>query len=207
MPETTEGLARALLSDSTVAEPEVQDRRKDIERMKSFIQKFSRFNNWVQGAEQIPAEDTVVRQTPLPSMHKLMYLASYWSHCAIGAHILQQLLYSPRTQRVVCLVRGSNSLDRIFSSIKSRGIDVNKFAYSRKLMVIRVDDFGALNLGIPLSLYNNLIATTTLIIHAAWAVHFGLSLASFEPHIAGIHSLLKLSLAVPFKRPVRFPVW
>ncbi|KAI5465198.1 NRPS-like enzyme [Mariannaea sp. PMI_226] len=186
---TTEGLARALLSDSTVAEPEVQDWRKDIERMKSFIQEFSRFNDWVQGAEPMPAEDTVLLTGATG---------------AIGAHILQQLLYSPRTQRVVCLVRGSNGLDRIFSSIKSRGIDVNKFAYSRKLMVIRVDDFGALNLGIPLSLYNNLIATTTLVIHAAWPVHFGLSLASFEPHIAGLHSLLKLSLSVPFKEPARF---
>ena len=43
----------------------------------------------------------------------------------------------------------------------------------------------------------------SLIIHSAWPVNFNIPLRSFEPHIAGLHNLLKLSLSVHQPRPAQ----
>ncbi|KAI5456098.1 hypothetical protein BGZ63DRAFT_95634 [Mariannaea sp. PMI_226] len=188
----TAKLAKLLSNSSSFADIEMKNGLTDkkIELMESLIETFSEFTKWVPGVEQMPAQDTVILTGATG---------------AIGAHILQQLLKSPSTHQVVCLVRGPSGHDRIQSSLQTRGIDVEKIKpYFTKLVIVQVDDIGAPNLGIPVSTYNNLKATTTLIIHAAWPVNFGPSLISFEPHIAGLHNLLKLSLSVPFKNPARF---
>ena len=41
-------------------------------------------------------------------------------------------------------------------------------------------------------------------IHCAWPVNFQLSLQSFEPHIKGVHNLIKLSLSVTARKPAHF---
>lgn len=43
----------------------------------------------------------------------------------------------------------------------------------------------------------------TLVIHAAWPVNFQLSLASFEPHIVGLQSLIQLCLDVKSRQPAK----
>ncbi|OAA61918.1 Male sterility, NAD-binding protein [Niveomyces insectorum RCEF 264] len=125
---------------------------------------------------------------------------------ALGAHILHQLLHDAKVERVTCLVRGPHGLKRVHASLKERGLDLGSAhrVAARKLAVLETADLGRdAHLGLDAFDYHGLVADTTLIVHAAWPVHFGLSTASFAPHIAGLHNLLQLSLQVPSRAPAR----
>ncbi|CAK7204519.1 putative NRPS-like protein biosynthetic cluster [Sporothrix eucalyptigena] len=123
---------------------------------------------------------------------------------ALGAHILHQLLFDNKVERVTCLVRGPHGLKRIHGSLKERGLDLGTSrSITRKLVVLEAPNLGDPLLGLDAYDYSGLVADTTTIIHAAWPVHFGLSATSFEPHIAGLHNLLQLSLQVPSRKPAR----
>ncbi|CAK7226670.1 putative NRPS-like protein biosynthetic cluster [Sporothrix curviconia] len=123
---------------------------------------------------------------------------------ALGAHILHQLLYDSKVERVTCLVRGPHGLKRVHGSLKERGLDLGSSrSVARKLVVLEAPNLGDPLLGLDAYDYSGLVADTTAIIHAAWPVHFGLSASSFEPHIAGLHNLLQLSLHVPSRKPAR----
>ncbi|CAK7215727.1 putative NRPS-like protein biosynthetic cluster [Sporothrix bragantina] len=123
---------------------------------------------------------------------------------ALGAHILHQLLFDSKVERVTCLVRGSHGLKRVHSSLKERGLELGSSrSITRKLIVLEAPNLGDPLLGLDAYDYSGLVADTTTIIHAAWPVHFGLSASSFEPHIAGLQNLLQLSLQVPSRKPAR----
>ena len=49
--------------------------------------------------------------------------------------------------------------------------------------------------GLPDTVWADLTATCSLIIHLAWPVNFNIALASFESHLLGLHQLLVFSLA------------
>ncbi len=119
---------------------------------------------------------------------------------ALGAHILYQLLQNPTVQHVVCLARGPYALARVHASLQTRGIDLtaaNTTAAYQKLSVLETANLGAPFLGLGQEAYTNLQSKATLIMHAAWPVHFSLSTASFGPHLAGLHNLLALALSSP----------
>ena len=121
---------------------------------------------------------------------------------ALGAHILFQLLHDDRVERVTCLVRGPHGLKRVLESLEARGLSVSSRKLTR-VAVLETSNMGAEYLGLSPHDYYSLVPNTTVIIHAAWPVHFGLSASSFEPHIAGLRNLLQLSLQVPSRHPAR----
>lgn len=45
--------------------------------------------------------------------------------------------------------------------------------------------------------------SVTIIVHIAWPVNFNLPLRTFEPHLAGLRNLLRLSMSVPGPEPAR----
>ncbi|EPE06928.1 nrps-like enzyme [Ophiostoma piceae UAMH 11346] len=123
---------------------------------------------------------------------------------ALGAHILYQLLHDQKVERVTCLVRGPHGLKRVHESLEARGLSIHAGRkLTRTLAVLETSNMGDEYLGLSPYDYHGLAADTTIIIHAAWPVHFGLSVSSFEPHIAGLHNLLQLSLQVPSRHPAR----
>lgn len=123
---------------------------------------------------------------------------------ALGSHLLD-LLRSSSRYRIVCLVRASSpeaARDRVVKSLLQR----------RKLSFDNSDPILCLptklsepNLGLDPEVYASLIRSTTLIIHAAWAVNFSMRLRSFEnDHIAGLYNLINLALQSPRPNPPRF---
>ncbi|KAJ6023980.1 hypothetical protein N7540_004777 [Penicillium herquei] len=121
---------------------------------------------------------------------------------SLGSHILKTLLDSESTKRVICVVRVPNSEDksfevarnRVLDSLRKREIEVTADAFSKVIPLI--GDVGHANFGEILSKNQNILYSTTSIIHAAWPVDFNLSLESFRPHLSSLQSILHFSLKV-----------
>lgn len=118
---------------------------------------------------------------------------------SLGAHLLQQLIQRNDVKAVYCPVRGQNPAQRIEESMRQRSL-VMKDAV--KLHAVPFDS-GKIGFGLEESVLQTLRSDLTLVIHAAWPVNFQLSLASFEPHLRGLQSLIQLSLDVKSPRPAR----
>ncbi|KAI1806008.1 acetyl-CoA synthetase-like protein [Daldinia bambusicola] len=177
-------LAQILYSIRTGEELEnlQADDEDEIKMMQNIIAEYGQFQPWSLGNIPTPERDVVV-------------LTGVTG--ALGAHLLHQLLADPKVDRVICLVRGTNPLARIASSLKTRKLDAQVYG-NTKLTALTTNNLDAPNLGLPPEIFADLQRSATLIIHAAWPVNFNVSLASMIPHIAGLHNLLGLSLRAPF---------
>ncbi|KAK2607921.1 hypothetical protein N8I77_006562 [Diaporthe amygdali] len=121
---------------------------------------------------------------------------------SLGAHLLHQMLGNDSIARVYCLVRGSNPMDRVIDSLYQRGLQSTKL--SRSKIVALVADVSEPDFGLDKATVEEMKQTVSIIIHVAWPVNFNISLASFEPHIRGVHSLLKFSMSVRGPDPAQF---
>ena len=118
---------------------------------------------------------------------------------SLGAHLLDQLTADPAVARVICLSRAKShddSLARVKQSLLFRGRSLNPEA-AKKLTSYSVN-MDAPSLGLLPDEYVDL-DSATVVIHNAWPVHFGLSLESFEPFIAGTITLMNLASRVEAK--------
>ncbi|KAL8904938.1 MAG: hypothetical protein Q9207_002932, partial [Kuettlingeria erythrocarpa] len=120
---------------------------------------------------------------------------------SIGAHTLAQMLPDPNITKIYCPVRGSNPLQRVFTSLSSRHLDVPE-RYQDKIFAFE-SDLSHPAFGLDPSAFALLKRECSLIIHTAWAVNFNLPLQSFEPHIGALHNLLSLSMSVKRPQPAR----
>ena len=146
---------------------------------------------------------------------------------ALGAHILHLLRSNSSVSHITCLVRASSPLaahERVTKSLTARakpGLPpfsqippttgpssaAQIIAQTTKPTVTCLPcNFSHPTLGISSETYVHLASSTTVIIHAAWAVNFTARLRSFEKdHIAGLLHLLQLSNAAPKgAEPIRF---
>ncbi|KAI4125879.1 MAG: hypothetical protein LQ338_004023 [Usnochroma carphineum] len=135
---------------------------------------------------------------------------------ALGAHLLHLLRSSRTISRITCLVRAASCLaahERVSKSLVARGKPgLPPFSpppSNKRLSTSTSSDeaplpqifclpttFSQPTLGLSEETYKTLASTTTLTIHAAWAVNFTARLRSFEKdHIAGLDHLLQLTLA------------
>ena len=101
-----------------------------------------------------------------------------------------------KVHQIICLVRASCHKDarlRVSKSLVKR----NKPALtSSKGRIICVpSDFSSSGLGITPELREYIQEKATHIIHAAWAVNFSISLASFEDQLSGLQNLLTLEMS------------
>ncbi|CAL5872182.1 uncharacterized protein PFLUO_LOCUS6440 [Penicillium psychrofluorescens] len=122
---------------------------------------------------------------------------------SLGCHILKTLLDSASTKRIICLVRVANSdsdpssevaRNRILESLRRREIDVTLDAFSK--VIALPGDLSHTNFGETLEKHQEILRSTTEIIHAAWPVDFNLTLESFNPQLSSLQQLLNLSLQV-----------
>ena len=98
-------------------------------------------------------------------------------------------------------MRGDNPTGRILQSLKKRGITLE--SSSEHKIVGLSTDLGQPDLGLTKEMMEQLKTEISLIIHLAWPVNFSIHLQSFEPHLAGLRTLLTLSLDVYRSEPAR----
>ena len=92
-------------------------------------------------------------------------------------------------------------MDRILKSMKERGIALE--SSSEYKLVALSTDLSQPDLGLTKEMIEQFKAEVTLILHLAWPVNFSIHLQSFEPHLAGLRTLLALSLDVRGSEPAR----
>ena len=162
--------------------------------MKGLIQKYSRFG------------ETAVR--PLASAqrrlsHHLLTEKQILTGAtgSLGGHTLAQMVNSHTIRKVYCLVRGENPMDRVLQSLKERDITLES---SNEYKIVALStDLSQPDLGLTKEMMEQLKTEVALILHLAWPVNFSIHLQSFEPHLAGLRTLLALSLDVYRSEPAR----
>ncbi|EPQ52234.1 acetyl-CoA synthetase-like protein [Gloeophyllum trabeum ATCC 11539] len=123
----------------------------------------------------------------------------------LGSYILWMLLEDDQVERVYAFNRKSTKTAlaaRQNASFKERGLPTSLLT-SSKLFLVEGEDAED-GLGLSNSLYEELRATCTHIIHNAWRLDFNLTVASFEPNIKGVRNLIDLALRSSYGVNFRF---
>lgn len=162
--------------------------------MKGLIQKYSSFG------------ETAVRPLALAQRRLSHHLLTEkqiltGATSSLGGHTLAQMVNSHTIRKVYCLVRGENPMDRVLRSLKERGITLE--SSSEYKIVALSTDLSQPDLGLTKEMMEQLKNEVALILHLAWPVNFSIHLQSFEPHLAGLRTLLALSLDVYRSEPAR----
>ena len=92
-------------------------------------------------------------------------------------------------------------MDRVLQSLKERGITLE--SSSEYKIVALSTNFSQPDLGLTKEMMEQFKTEASLIFHLAWPVNFSIHLKSFEPHLAGLRTLLTLSLDVYRPEPAR----
>ena len=92
-------------------------------------------------------------------------------------------------------------MDRVLQSLKERGITLE--SSSEYKIVALSTNFSQADLGLTKEMMEQFKTEASLIFHLAWPVNFSIHLKSFEPHLAGLRTLLTLSLDVYRPEPAR----
>ncbi|KAL8663294.1 MAG: hypothetical protein Q9168_008121, partial [Polycauliona sp. 1 TL-2023] len=152
--------------------------------MRALIQEHSQFQRHTQCSKPVPDAQVVLLTGATGGL---------------GSHLVSQLSTNPSITRIYCLLRGLEPLKRLQSSLQDRKLDMQ----GSKVTAV-TSDLAHPTLGLDESTFFEMQSSITHIIHAAWPVNFQLPLSSFEPHIQGLHNLLRLSLSSPFTSPAKF---
>ncbi|KAI0353748.1 acetyl-CoA synthetase-like protein [Trametes cingulata] len=114
-----------------------------------------------------------------------------------GSHILAQLLQIPEVVRVYALNRGSPGANAVLETRQREAF--KKWGLSEDLMSEKVSflpaDLTATGFALDETTFAELRDSVTTVVHNAWRVDFNITLASFEPLIAGTRNLLGFALS------------
>ncbi|KAI4177705.1 MAG: hypothetical protein LQ343_000168 [Gyalolechia ehrenbergii] len=188
----------------------------ELELMKSLVDQYSNFQLPPISSQNGKREENLCgnehESTSTASEHVILTGATG----TLGAHILHLLRSFSNVSRITCLVRAASFLaahERVSKSLTARGKPglppfpttsphapiTNQHRSpdaSSPYIICLPTTLSHPTLGLDIATYADLANTSTLIIHAAWAVNFTARLRSFEKdHIAGISHLLSLSVA------------
>lgn len=119
---------------------------------------------------------------------------------SLGAYILDALLKQSRVNRVYCLNRGPDSLQRMQKSFSSKGLQ----ALPNERVVCLNGDFSKPRFGLPLEEYTEILEKVTNVIENAWRVDFHLSIDSFANQVHGIRRLIDFSSHSKFGAQIFF---
>ncbi|KAF8816011.1 putative aminoadipate reductase [Phlegmacium glaucopus] len=110
----------------------------------------------------------------------------------LGSHILEALLRDPRILRIYAFNRPSSRTVSLLHRHKERFDDkgFNKALLTSQKLTFIEGDTSHDNLGVPLSVYNELRNSVDVIIHSAWRLNFNLSLSSFDSSMRGTRNLI-----------------
>ncbi|KAJ7916712.1 putative aminoadipate reductase, partial [Mycena leptocephala] len=119
----------------------------------------------------------------------------------LGCYILASLLKDDRVSKIYAFNRpfvspaGRTLPERHLDAFNEIGLDTCLLGSPKLAFVEGQSDQN--DLGLTPELYEQIRASTTLIIHNAWTVNFNMGLASFEPHLMGTRNLIDLALSSP----------
>lgn len=189
----------------------------ELESMRNLVDQYSKIHSQPIEPRNETANDQDSReepgQSPPPAAEHVILTGATGT---LGAHILYLLRSSSTFFRITCLVRAASPLaahERVSKSLIARGnpglpsfstsspcatttTQPNPLDASSPHVVCLPTTFSHPTMGLDTAAYTDLAKTSSLIIHAAWAVNFTARLRSFEKdHIAGLSHLLSLSLA------------
>lgn len=129
----------------------------------------------------------------------------------LGAQILKLLLDRTDVSRVYCPVRTRKAQDhdsatqRILTALDNSLLLDDLPPASKDKLICLSTDLATADLGLSPSEYREIQSSVTAVLHNAWSVNFNMSLESFEPNVASVAHLLKLSQATPEKpKPAAF---
>ncbi|CAF2089670.1 unnamed protein product [Rotaria magnacalcarata] len=121
------------------------------------------------------------------------------SNGSLGSFIIRDLLQQSEStvKRVYCLLRGSNTKERLFQSFEQRQLDTSLLikACEQRLVILSSSmDLSEEHLGQTDSICQELQNEVTDIIHTAWKMNFNQTVKDFEhDSIFGVYNLLKLA--------------
>ena len=172
----------------------------EAQLMRALVREYSSFNN----ESFISSVPTPLNPTNTTFSGGIAILTGATG--ALGAHILALLRSSSHISEIHCLIRAASPTaanERVSKSLQAR----NKAALSStsSKIICHACKLSDPALGLSPSVYKDLAARTTLVVHAAWAVNFSMRLSSFvKDHIAGLRNLINFTLASPMTSPPRF---
>ncbi|KZS94473.1 hypothetical protein SISNIDRAFT_453395 [Sistotremastrum niveocremeum HHB9708] len=162
-----------------------------------------------QNGEREKINDTIIRYSdhfvrrvsaPAPALPDGLFVAVTGTTGSVGSFLLAQLLKHPLVQMVYCLNRPSYkpSVQRQDDSFKERGLDSRLLEENGNRVKFVDVDLSDRHLGLSSTVYDELRANITHIIHSAWQLNFNMVLQSFEKvHVAGVRHLIDLALSSP----------
>ena len=107
---------------------------------------------------------------------------------------------SPTIRKIYCLVRGPSPTKRVLDTLSEKGLHLD--ATSKSKIIALTADLSQSDLGLG-NTFKVIQDSVTIIVHISWPVNFNLPLRTFEPHLAGLRNLIRLSMSVPGPEPAR----
>ncbi|KAH8099950.1 acetyl-CoA synthetase-like protein [Cristinia sonorae] len=141
-------------------------------------------------------------EKPLPSKDVVLVTGTTG---ALGATLLAKLVQASEVGHIYALNRksgdGKTVEARQIGRLMEWGLDPAVIA-SKKVTFVEAE-MSEGRLGLSESLYEELRANVTHIIHNAYPVNFALSLSSFEPSVRAARNLIDLALSSPYSSPAK----
>ncbi|KAI0479348.1 hypothetical protein GGR56DRAFT_690686 [Xylariaceae sp. FL0804] len=197
----------------------------DLDLMRRLFEKYSHFDSSSSSRPSpspSPHVPTSEQHHPAPRK-KTTTVVLTGATGALGSHLLAQLVRDARVRRIYCLVRAatpSAARHRVSEALRQRRLpplplEEDDDEDAKVVCLPCSGDFAAPGLGLGLANDANdahnandgadgtdypwaqrLASEATVFVHAAWAVHFGLRLGSFEGHVAGTRALLDAATGI-----------
>lgn len=195
---TIEDVVTYLISIRKGRKMETQD---ETQLMQGLVQEYSNFAH-----ESLSFPITASSKSTDTSTSSSQIVVLTGATGALGAHILSLLRSSSLVAEIHCLIRAASPTaanERVSKSLTAR----NKAPLdpTTPKIICHPCKLSDTVLDLPPSIYKDLAARTTLIVHAAWAVNFSMRLSSFvKDHIAGLRNLIDFALACEKTYPPHF---
>ncbi|KAJ3166034.1 hypothetical protein HDU88_003577 [Geranomyces variabilis] len=143
--------------------------------------------------EQLATVTPLAKSTRATSGLRTVLLTG--SSGALGVAVLSTLLNTTSVNKVYCLHRGGDDLDRESQAYERRGMNAEalKTAANQGKLVGLNSKFDDEWLGVGQEKYNELAAQVTDVIHAAWPVNWSFPVDAFDGSIKGVFNFIKFS--------------
>ncbi|KZO93602.1 acetyl-CoA synthetase-like protein [Calocera viscosa TUFC12733] len=165
----------------------------DTAKMLELVAKYG--TEWPSSNKAKGVGDRVLDRNDINSQPQAECVLLTGSTGTLGAYLLSALLLDDKVDKVYAFNRPSTSqtiMERQLDALVDRGIP-DKMIHHPKLFLLE-GDTTARDLGLDMSVYNELLSSVTCIIHNAWRLDFNMSVSSFESHIRGARNLMDLAL-------------
>ncbi|KAG5640035.1 hypothetical protein DXG03_001594, partial [Asterophora parasitica] len=173
----------------------LDENQEQLDHMERLIEEYSRLPPG-------PSTPSTTRRRDQSSTSSILLTGSTGN---LGSDLLASLLHDPSVTKIYALNRPSSqgpASERVHAQFAAKGLDVAALK-SEKLVFIEGDTTQP-GLGLGDSLYNEISASISTIIHNAWSINLQQDLPFFLPNIVGLRNLIDLGHASSSTSTLRF---